>query len=125
MEGFSAASNRLCPREAAAAHLDDGLAVQPVATHDVAMRLLRCVADGPGGLLKDFRGPEILSLREAPTQWKTARGMRRPTVRIPIPGTAYAAFRHGFSTNQDGELGTVRWNRWLAKSPFEPNEPES
>ena len=32
----------------------------------------------------------------------------------------YAAFRHGFSTNQDGELGTVRWRRWLAKSPFEP-----
>ena len=37
----------------------------------------------------------------------------------------YAAFRHGFNTNQDGELGTVRWRRWLAKSPFEPNEPES
>ena len=65
MEGFSAASNCLCPRETGAAHLDDGLAVQPVANDDVAMRLLRCVADGPGGLVKDFCGPEISSPTEA------------------------------------------------------------
>jgi response regulator RpfG family c-di-GMP phosphodiesterase len=32
---------------------------------------------------------------------------------------------NGYAVYQDGELGTVRWSQWLAKSPFEPNEPES
>lgn len=73
MSGFLNGEQPPLSRETRTAHLDDGLAVQPVATDDVTMRLLRCVAHGPGGLLEDFCGPGILSLTEAATQWKPAR----------------------------------------------------
>jgi uncharacterized protein YbjT (DUF2867 family) len=95
--------------------LPKGFRVQPVATEDVANRLIRCLADGPQGLLKDFCGPDILTLPAAAALWEEARGLRKPVVSIPIPGKLGAAFREGHNTNPVGELGFLRWSDWLAR----------
>lgn len=88
--------------------------VQPVATQDVAMRLVRSVTTGPAGLAKDFCGPEVLSVSEAAALWKAARGVRRRIISVPIPGKLGAAFRIGWNTNPKGEFGSLRFSDWLA-----------
>jgi uncharacterized protein YbjT (DUF2867 family) len=92
-----------------------GFSVQPVATGDVAARLVHCVTDGPRGLLPDFCGPEIFSFTEAAARWKEARGLRKPILPVTIPGRIAAAFREGHNTNPAGELGSMRWSQWLAR----------
>lgn len=93
-----------------------GFSVQPVATGDVAARLVHCVGDGPRGQLPDFCGPEIFSIAEAAKLWQQARGLRRPILSLPIPGGIGAAFRAGHNTNPAGELGAMRWSQWLARA---------
>ncbi|MBL9128924.1 MAG: NAD(P)H-binding protein [Verrucomicrobiales bacterium] len=95
--------------------LPKGFRVQPVATEDVANRLVRCLADGPRGLLKDFCGPELFSMPEAAALWNQVRGLRKRVLQIPIPGRLGAAFREGHNTNPAGELGVLRWSDWLAR----------
>ena len=92
-----------------------GFRVQPVATEDVAERLVRCLDDGPRGLLPDFCGPEVFSLREAAELWQRARHVTKPVLELPIPGKLGAAFREGHNTNPHGERGTRTWAEWLAR----------
>jgi uncharacterized protein YbjT (DUF2867 family) len=87
--------------------------IQSVAASDAALRLLRCVGEGPGGRLPDFGGPEVLTLGEAAEQWKAARAVRKRVVHLPVPGRIGAAFRRGESTVPNGEHGTVTWREWL------------
>jgi uncharacterized protein YbjT (DUF2867 family) len=87
---------------------------QPVAASDVARRLLRCLGEGPRARLQDFGGPEVLTLGEAATLWRDARGLRRKIINVPLPGAAAAALRAGKNTTSDGERGEIRWRDWLA-----------
>lgn len=86
---------------------------QSVATSEAAERLVRAAEAGPGGRLPDFGGPEVLTLGEMAEAWKAARGIRKPTVHLPLPGGLAAAFREGRNTLRDGERGTLRWADWL------------
>ncbi|MDQ6676649.1 MAG: NAD(P)H-binding protein [Acidobacteriota bacterium] len=92
-----------------------GFHVQSVATEDVAHRLLRALEAGPQGLLRDFAGPEPMTVAEAAAAWKTARRIRKPIISIPAPGRTAAAFRAGYNIAPDGERGTVRWRDWLVR----------
>jgi len=92
-----------------------GFRVQPVATKDVAARLVQGVFEGPKGRLPDFGGPEVLSLKRAAELWKEARGIRKPICEVPLPGKTAAAFRRGYNTAPHGEHGTVCWSTWLAR----------
>lgn len=99
--------------------LPRGFHVQPVATPEVAARVVQCLADGPRGLLPDYGGPQVFTLREAAEAWRRFRGVRKRIVEIPVPGAAAAALRAGANTNPAGELGRGTWAQWLAESPHE------
>jgi uncharacterized protein YbjT (DUF2867 family) len=87
---------------------------QSVDTGEAAERLVRAAQEGPGGRLPDFGGPEVLTWGEMAAAWKAARGIRRPTVHLPLPGAHAAAFRAGKTTLRNGgERGTIRWEDWL------------
>jgi uncharacterized protein YbjT (DUF2867 family) len=88
---------------------------QPVATAECADRLVRAAEAGPAGRLPDLGGPEVLTLGEMARAWKAARGVRRATLNLPLPGALSAAFRAGKNTLPDGhgERGTLRWADWL------------
>ena len=92
-----------------------GFRVQPVATSDVAHRVLRCLAEGPKGLLPDFGGPEVFPVEEAASLWRDAVGSRKAVLPVPVPGGVGSAFRRAYNTNADGELGTLGWREWLAQ----------
>jgi uncharacterized protein YbjT (DUF2867 family) len=92
-----------------------GFHVQPVATEDVAARLVASLGEGPRGRLKDFCGPEILSLPQAAGIWKQARALRKSVVPIPVPGKTAAAFRQGHNTNPQGDRGAITWPQWLTR----------
>ena len=99
--------------------LPAGYSVQSVGLEDVATRLLRAVADGPGGLLPDFGGPERMTARQAARIWQEARGIRKPLV--PFPGFSATArgFRAGHNTlpadTPPENRGQLSWREWLAR----------
>ncbi|MBK6425901.1 MAG: NAD(P)H-binding protein [Blastocatellia bacterium] len=95
--------------------LPAGLHVQSVATEDVADRIVRALDDGPNGMLRDYAGPEPMSLDEAAAAWKAARGLRKPTLKFPMFGKTAAGFRAGHNTAPDGERGTITWREWLER----------
>ncbi len=97
--------------------LPAGFVVQSVAVEEVADRLLHAALDGPGGRLRDFGGPEVLSLRAMARAWKAARGVRKPIVSVPLFGRTAAAFRAGRNTVANGNYGMLTWEEWLERSP--------
>ena len=90
-----------------------GFHVQPVDTGEVAARILRALADGPRGMLRDFAGPEPMTLASATETWKSVRRVKKPTIPIWLPGKTAAAFRAGSNLAPDGDKGVVRWKDWL------------
>lgn len=93
--------------------LFSGFHVQGVATEEVAARLLRALADGPRGMLRDFGGPEPMTLAAAAETWRSVRRVKRFPLPIWLPGKTGAAFRAGSNIAPDGERGVVRWKEWL------------
>lgn len=91
-----------------------GFAFQPVATRDVAERLLEHGDRGPAGRARDFGGPEVLTARELAHTWLEARHKRRPVITLPVPGKIGRAFRRGDNLCPDGVLGRTTWQQYLA-----------
>jgi len=90
--------------------------VQSVAPSEVAERLLRSIAEGPGERLPDFGGPEVLTLGEAARPWKAARGERKRVMHVSIPGRIARALRAGENTAPDGDRGSIRWRDWVGRT---------
>jgi nucleoside-diphosphate-sugar epimerase len=82
---------------------------------DAVGRTLSALADGPGGRLPDYGGPEVLMLGEAAAIWRRARGVRKPIVNLPMFGGRAAAFRAGLNTAPAGKRGVVTFGDWLAR----------
>lgn len=88
---------------------------QSVDLSDAAGRTLRALADGPGGRLTDYGGPDVLTLGEAAAIWQRARGVRKAVLNLPMLGARAAAFRAGLNTAPAGERGVVTFGDWLAR----------
>jgi len=88
---------------------------QNVDLSDAAARTLRAIADGPGGRLPDYGGPDVLTLGEAAETWRRVRGVRKAIVNVPMFGKRAAAFRAGLNTAPAGERGVVTFGEWLAR----------
>lgn len=102
--------------------LPQGFFVQSVAMEEVAARLCRALNDGPNGMLRDFGGPEVLTVEEVAAEWLKHGGrILTGTWAIPIylPGNTAAAFRAGYNTCPDGERGIETWHEWLKRSTNE------
>ena len=97
--------------------LPSGFHVQPVDEHEVAARIVGALADGPGGRLRDFAGPEPMTLRHATALWKGVRRVRKPVIPVWLPGGTAAALRAGSNLATDADLGTTRWKDWLRENP--------
>lgn len=67
------------------------------------------------GRVPEVGGPEVLTLGEMAVAYREARGLRRPIVRIPLPGKVAAGFRAGKATCPDRAVGTITWEAWLEK----------
>lgn len=80
---------------------------------EVARRITESIDAGASGRLKDFGGPETLTLGEMADIWREISGVRKRVVRLPLPGRVPAAFRAGLNTAPDGDRGVIGWTDWL------------
>ncbi|NHN47254.1 NAD(P)H-binding protein [Halostella sp. JP-L12] len=89
--------------------------VQPIDVGEVADAVVERATPTAGGRASLVGGPEVLTLREIAAAYRDARGLRRPIVRLPVPGRVAGGFRAGHATCPDRTVGTVTWERWLAE----------
>lgn len=89
--------------------------IQPVDVGEVADAIVDQASPTASGRTDPVGGPEVHPLGELAQSYRTARGLRRPIVRVPIPGSTVAAFRAGHATCPGLKVGTVTWADWLAE----------
>ncbi|WP_109472551.1 SDR family oxidoreductase [Ornithinimicrobium cavernae] len=94
-----------------------GMSAQPVATAEVAARLVELAEGEPAGLVEDLAGPEVLSFTDMLRGYLAATGRRRPVVGLRMPGAAAQAFREGANLAPDRAVGTQTWQQSLALLP--------
>lgn len=86
---------------------------QPIAPDDVATHLCELVGDKPADRMPDIGGPEILRFGDLARIWADVHDLRRPTVRIPLPGRIANGFREGRNTAPDHRDETTTWRQWI------------
>lgn len=87
--------------------------LQPIDTGEAAAAVVERALPEPAGRVPDVGGPEVLSVRELAEGYREALGLRRPIVRLPLPGGVASAFRAGEATCPDRDVGTRTWAEWL------------
>jgi uncharacterized protein YbjT (DUF2867 family) len=95
-----------------------GLRLEPVATAEVAHRLVDLTLGAPAGRVEDLVGPEVLTLDDIIVRLLEARGARRPRVTVPLAGGVGRAYREGRNLAGPGaRRGAVTWAEFLAGRP--------
>ncbi|MBX0286805.1 NAD(P)H-binding protein [Halomicroarcula sp. F28] len=98
--------------------------IQPVAVAEVADVLVEEAVPEPRGRMPPMGGPQVHTVGDLARGYRTAKGLRRPIVRLPIPTATFRAFRDGKATCPDRAVGTVTWQAWLenGRSPSERSD---
>lgn len=89
--------------------------LQPIDPGEAADAVVQHVTDEPSGRVPNIGGPDVLSVRELAETYRAHLGVRRPIIRLPIPGRVSSAFRAGTATCPDRTIGTISWTEWLAE----------
>lgn len=95
---------------------DPGITARPVDVRDVADRIVRRLELGPAGAIESFGGPEELSSLSALRQWLDARGLRKPILRVRVPGKLGRTFRSGALSHDAQPAGTRTWLAYLRET---------
>ena len=86
--------------------LAEGVRFRPVATSEVADRIVELVNTGASGRVRDLAGPEILSVEELAERHEQATGVHAP-IGVAEAGTSAAAFLGGAQVGEDCDLGRI------------------
>lgn len=97
------------------APLPAGMRFQPIETAEVAARLAELALGQPAGLVPDIGGPTIYTTRALFNAYLHARGQRRPSVSLWLPGKAARAVRAGANLAPDRAVGQRTWEAFLAE----------
>jgi uncharacterized protein YbjT (DUF2867 family) len=89
--------------------------VQPVDARDVAAAVVEYATPPASGRTPPVGGPAVHTLGDVARAYREARGLRRPVVRLPLPGGTARAFRAGRAICPEHAVGTVTWDEWLAE----------
>ncbi|WP_254762126.1 SDR family oxidoreductase [Natrinema marinum] len=95
--------------------LPTGIRLQPIDVGEAADAVVGRATPEPAGRVPDIGGPAVRTVGDLARTYRDARGLRRPIVRLPIPGKTAAGFRAGGATCPDRAVGTVTWDEWLAE----------
>jgi uncharacterized protein YbjT (DUF2867 family) len=93
-----------------------GVRFQPIATRDVAARLVEFVDGDPIGRAADIGGPAVHTHADLARMYLSDRGGRRPVVEVPVPGRIAAGYRTGANLAPDRPVGTIGFAEYLAQS---------
>ncbi|MEY7850004.1 SDR family oxidoreductase [Natrarchaeobius sp. A-rgal3] len=87
--------------------------IQPIDVGEAADAIVERATLEPRGRVPDVGGPDVRTVRELASTYRDTTGVRRPIVRLPIPGSTAAEFRSGTATCPDRSVGTISWEEWL------------
>lgn len=93
--------------------LPTGIRLQPIAVDEAAAAIADYAKQEAAGRVPAVGGPEILTVRDLAETYREVRGLRRPVVRLPLPGSVAAGFRSGAACRPDRTIGTTTWKAWL------------
>lgn len=89
-------------------------ALQSISVDDVARRWLELLDADATGRASDIGGPEIRTGRDLARAFLTARGSRRPTLPLRLPGRTYAAYAEGANLVPGAPYGRITFEEFLA-----------
>lgn len=89
--------------------------VQPIAVVEVAGVIVDHATPEATGRTDPVGGPAVHSVGELAQVYRDVRGLRRPIVRVPLPGETAASFRAGYATCPEYTVGTLTWKEWLTE----------
>lgn len=89
--------------------------VQPIDVGEVADVIVDHATLVANGQIDPVGGPEVHSVGELAEAYCDVRGLRRPIVRVPLPGETARSFRAGYATCSEHTVGTVTWKEWLTE----------
>jgi uncharacterized protein YbjT (DUF2867 family) len=90
-----------------------GVRWQPVASHEVAARLVELTLGNPAGRVPDLAGPRIYTLEELQRSYLAAVGKHRMRLPIHVPGKLGKAYRSGANLTLDASTGSDTWEHFL------------
>ncbi len=94
-----------------------GLRFQPVDASEVANRLVALTLDEPAGLVPDLAGPSVHGMEDLVGTYLRARGKRRLTMPVRMPGRVGRSYRAGENLAREGAtLGTRSWADFVTDS---------
>lgn len=87
---------------------------QPIATDEVAARLVELAAGEPAGRVDDIGGPEQRTAGDLLDAWKRATGTHRPKLPLRLPGKLFKAFAAGENLVPGAGFGKQTFEQYLA-----------
>src|SRR4029450_11100018 len=92
-----------------------GARFQPIATDEVADRLVELALGEPAGLVPEMGGPRVYLLADLVRSYLAATGRHRPFISMRAPGKAAAALRDGANLTPDHSVGVRTWEEFLSQ----------
>jgi len=92
-----------------------GFRFQPIDSGEVAARLVDLALGGPAGRAPDMGGPEAWTAEDVARAYLAAAGLRRPLLRVPVPGAVGRAFRDGAQLAPGHADGAITWDDYLRR----------
>lgn len=88
--------------------------IQPIAVDDVARRWVELLDADATGMAPDIGGPETRTGRDLARAFLAARGSRRPTLGLRLPGRTFAAYASGANLVPGEPFGRITFEEFLA-----------
>ena len=88
--------------------------LQPIDVGEAADAIVEHATMDAAGRVPDVGGPQVRTVGELATAYREARGLRRPIVRLPVPGKTSRRLRDGELTCAERDVGTTTWETYLA-----------
>jgi len=92
-----------------------GWQFQPVDARDVAARLTDVTTGEPAGMLPDFGGPEIRTLKSLADSWLKARPLNKRLVNLNVPLRFSAQFAQGKLLAPKHKDGRITFEQYLVR----------
>jgi uncharacterized protein YbjT (DUF2867 family) len=94
--------------------LAPSFSLQPIATADVAGRLVELAASPPAGRVPDIGGPQVRHVPDLARAWTAATGKPRRVVPLRLPGRVFAGYRAGHPLVPGPPYGRLTFEDHLA-----------
>lgn len=102
-----------------------GFRFQPIDAREVASQLVKLTLGAPVGMAPEMGGPRVYGMADLIQGYLRARGKRRITLPLCIPGAAARAIRSGANLAPERAVGLRTWEDFLTERMCSMDEDTS